>query len=229
MSMFSPVKSELALERYILQEMFDRMGGWGFEEMFLSLSNFSPPINKEVARGLCRSLSERGYAKYSRALTTDDGQFAGAGYGITKAGAEYLKTITPHPYEAAVVEAIQFALDADEGMEFLRLWNHGEWEEIDEHWPEFYFLATGAPRRMLEWTTGEGPIAKPHDGLMYVLKFRGYEALLKCVELPFDDKNGKRTIFEVLRRTFSGMEKAKRFAQSDYDKRQIADYERIGR
>jgi hypothetical protein len=41
-----------------------------------------------------------------------------------------------HSYENPVT-AIAFALETDEGIEFLRLWNEGRWKEIDQDWPEF--------------------------------------------------------------------------------------------
>ncbi|MEZ2310811.1 hypothetical protein AB6809_29625 [Paraburkholderia sp. RCC_158] len=37
---------------------------------------------------------------------------------------------------SASVAAIQFALDADEGMTWLRLWNQGEFESCRREWPE---------------------------------------------------------------------------------------------
>lgn len=36
----------------------------------------------------------------------------------------------------AAVAAIQFALETDEGLEFLRLWNHGEFDKTRREWPE---------------------------------------------------------------------------------------------
>lgn len=36
----------------------------------------------------------------------------------------------------AAVAAIQFALEADEGVQFLHLWNEGEFAVIREEWPE---------------------------------------------------------------------------------------------
>ena len=37
---------------------------------------------------------------------------------------------------SASVAAIQFALEADEGMEFLRCWNQGDFDAIRNEWPE---------------------------------------------------------------------------------------------
>lgn len=36
----------------------------------------------------------------------------------------------------AAVAAIQFALDDDDGMQFLRLWNAGDFDVIRREWPE---------------------------------------------------------------------------------------------
>jgi hypothetical protein len=36
----------------------------------------------------------------------------------------------------AAVEAINFALTGDEGMEFLRCWQHGDFDAIRKEWPE---------------------------------------------------------------------------------------------
>jgi hypothetical protein len=41
-----------------------------------------------------------------------------------------------HPYEDPL-KAIEFSLQTSEGIEFLRLWQHGQWKEIDQNWPEF--------------------------------------------------------------------------------------------
>lgn len=36
----------------------------------------------------------------------------------------------------ASVAAIQFALETDDGLDFLRLWNEGEFDAIRREWPE---------------------------------------------------------------------------------------------
>lgn len=36
----------------------------------------------------------------------------------------------------AAIEAMKFALKADEGMEFLRCWMHGEFDSIRKEWPD---------------------------------------------------------------------------------------------
>ena len=52
-----------------------------------------PWLTKDMARAACRSLRDRGYAIFMKGLFTEDGEMAGAGYGITTKGREYLKTI----------------------------------------------------------------------------------------------------------------------------------------
>lgn len=41
-----------------------------------------------------------------------------------------------HEDANAAVAAIAFALEADEGMEFLRCWNQGDFDAIRDEWPE---------------------------------------------------------------------------------------------
>lgn len=36
----------------------------------------------------------------------------------------------------AAVAAIQFALDTDDGLNFLRLWNEGEFDVLRKEWPD---------------------------------------------------------------------------------------------
>ncbi len=36
----------------------------------------------------------------------------------------------------AAVAAIQFALETDDGMAFLRCWNEGDFDSIRKEWPE---------------------------------------------------------------------------------------------
>lgn len=51
----------------------------------------------------------------------------------------------------AAVAAIQFALADDDGMQFLRLWNEGEFDVIRSEWPE-------APEEVF---IGADPLHKP--------------------------------------------------------------------
>lgn len=50
-------------------------------------------------------------------------------------------TLRPSKPEApqrgdAAIEAMKYALQADEGMEFLRCWMHGEFDAIRSEWPD---------------------------------------------------------------------------------------------
>lgn len=84
------------LDRYILQIMEDhRDTSYGREEYAFHLRIFvsDPWITKDMARAVCRSLTDRGYAFYMRGLMTQDGMMGGAGYGITDKGAAYLQTL----------------------------------------------------------------------------------------------------------------------------------------
>lgn len=40
------------------------------------------------------------------------------------------------PTSDAAVAAIQYALETDEGLEFLRCWLHGDFESIRAEWPD---------------------------------------------------------------------------------------------
>ncbi|MDZ5605328.1 hypothetical protein SJI00_21365 [Pseudomonas sp. RP23018S] len=51
----------------------------------------------------------------------------------------------------AAVAAIQFALEDDDGMQFLRLWNQGDFDVIRSEWPE-------APEQVF---IGADPLHKP--------------------------------------------------------------------
>ena len=53
--------------------------------------------------------------------------------------------------ESAAIAAIQFALDVDEGMEFLRCWIQGDFDVIRKEWPE-------APEAVF---IGADPLYKP--------------------------------------------------------------------
>lgn len=51
----------------------------------------------------------------------------------------------------AAVAAIQFALETEDGLQFLRLWNEGEFDSIRREWPE-------APEEIY---IGADPLHKP--------------------------------------------------------------------
>lgn len=85
-----------ALDRHILQYMEEgRPSSYDRHSFAFGLNCFveEPEITKDMARAVCRSLTDRGYAFYMRGLFTEDGEVAGAGYGITDKGAEYLRTL----------------------------------------------------------------------------------------------------------------------------------------
>ncbi|MBR9766471.1 MAG: hypothetical protein GYB53_23880 [Rhodobacteraceae bacterium] len=79
------------LDRHVLQYMHDNSGGRGYGFFAFHLRCFvNDWITKDMARAICRSLTDRGYARYERGLWNEDGETAGAGYRITEAGREYL-------------------------------------------------------------------------------------------------------------------------------------------
>lgn len=81
------------LDRHVLQVMEEcRNTEYGREEYAFPLRCFvvDPWITRDMARAICRSLTDRGFAFYMRGLFNDDGQPQGSGYGITNAGAAYL-------------------------------------------------------------------------------------------------------------------------------------------
>lgn len=47
-------------------------------------------LPRELIRGLCRKLTDEGFARYANGLCTEDGETAGAGYGITQKGIDRL-------------------------------------------------------------------------------------------------------------------------------------------
>lgn len=83
------------LDRHVLKYMDEcHDGGYERHECAFHLSCFvNDWITKGMARAICRSLTDRGYAFYTRGLWSDDGIPAGAGYGITEKGAQYLETL----------------------------------------------------------------------------------------------------------------------------------------
>ncbi len=50
-----------------------------------------------TVRRIVRHLARKGYAEYHRGLCTEDGDFAGAGYCITRAGIEALDSLAGSP------------------------------------------------------------------------------------------------------------------------------------
>lgn len=85
-----------ALDRHVLLYMMEAQNStFSRDGCAFHLNSFveMPWITKEMARAICRSLTDRGFAFYMRGLFTEDGDPAGAGYGITDAGAEYLSNL----------------------------------------------------------------------------------------------------------------------------------------
>lgn len=62
---------------------------WGNDEYCFSLRTIAgnAGLHRELTRGALRALADRGLARFERGLMTEDGELAGSGYGITKAGA----------------------------------------------------------------------------------------------------------------------------------------------
>lgn len=81
------------LDRFVLQTMVDCSPGdpteWAFGFGYLG----DGYVHRDIIRGVCRSLTERGFCIYRRSLFNDDGEVAGSGYGITREGIEYYKTL----------------------------------------------------------------------------------------------------------------------------------------
>lgn len=80
-------------------------------------------------------------AKHNRRLTPDVGAFwplyLDAALNVAGAAAAARAANAPQGADNSTsVAAIQFALGADEGMSWLRLWNEGEFEACRREWPE---------------------------------------------------------------------------------------------
>lgn len=83
------------LDRHVLQHMEEcRDRSWDRHEWAFHLRAFTNEwVTHEMARAVCRSLTDRGFAHYMRGMWCEDGMPFGAGYGITDKGAEYLETL----------------------------------------------------------------------------------------------------------------------------------------
>lgn len=83
------------LDRHVLQHMEElrhpSYGRSGYAFYLDCLVN--EWITKDMARAICRSLTDRGFCFYMRGLWSEDGMPGGAGYGITDKGAAYLETL----------------------------------------------------------------------------------------------------------------------------------------
>jgi hypothetical protein len=83
--------AEQCLELAVLAALAEADGGDGF--YFLSLARVAgnTGLSRDLSRALLRSLTDQGLATYARGLFTDDGEVAGAGYGITRSGMIHLQ------------------------------------------------------------------------------------------------------------------------------------------
>ena len=62
-------------------------------EWFFSLGWFTNEwVTRDMARAICRGLTDRGLCHWRRGLFTEDGEVAGSGYGITREGIEYYRS-----------------------------------------------------------------------------------------------------------------------------------------
>ena len=85
-------------ERAVLLAM-DDLWSDEFCGPFVSLQR-ETGLDRRTVRKACRSLAERGLARYMRGLFDDDGRVAGAGYGLTRTGSEMAwNTIRLNPQE----------------------------------------------------------------------------------------------------------------------------------
>ena len=81
------------LDRHVLQYMHE-CSGTHFDEFYFYIRFFENDwITHEMARAICRSLTDRGYCVWRRGLFNEDGEVAGSGYGITPKGIAYLETL----------------------------------------------------------------------------------------------------------------------------------------
>lgn len=87
---------QAALDRHVIQQMAESGGSFGPLETCWGLSWFTNDwITKDMARALLRNLTDRGFCYFSRGLFDEDGQVAGAGYGLTKKGLDYYEELCP--------------------------------------------------------------------------------------------------------------------------------------
>ena len=78
------------LDGHIIQRMAEMYGSFGPIETCWHIRCFvNEWITYDIARATLRSLTDRGYCRYSKGLFTEDGEVAGAGYGLTEKGLKY--------------------------------------------------------------------------------------------------------------------------------------------
>lgn len=64
---------------------------FGFE----TIRRYSGGSDRNLIRRIVRSLARKGMAEYRRGLSSEDGEVAGAGYGVTIAGRDFIHAIDP--------------------------------------------------------------------------------------------------------------------------------------
>jgi hypothetical protein len=101
------IEAQRILDRHVLQHMEEcRDYGYRRTEYAFHLQCFvTDEVTKDMARAICRSLTDRGYAFYMRGLWSDEGYPGGAGYGITDKGAAYLETLCSD--DPAILRALE--------------------------------------------------------------------------------------------------------------------------
>ena len=78
------------IDEHVLGVMFrGYIPDFGVCETFFSFRAFEAPgLTREIVRGVLRDLTDKGLCRYRAGLWTEDGEVAGAGYGITSKGIE---------------------------------------------------------------------------------------------------------------------------------------------
>ena len=79
------------IDAHILGTMFNSyIPEFGRSESFFHLRAFvTEDLPREAVRGFLRDLTDKGLCHFRAGLFTEDGEVAGAGYGITNKGIEY--------------------------------------------------------------------------------------------------------------------------------------------
>lgn len=84
------------LDRHVLQRMAESNGAFGPLETCWSIASFTNEwLTRDIIRGVLRSLTDRGFCFYARGLFDEDGEVAGAGYGLTQEGMDYYGVLCP--------------------------------------------------------------------------------------------------------------------------------------